>query len=68
MITFINSNYYADRSVAGAIADRVISKLGAETTLQNLLKSMDADMESDIMMYIAQQWDIDVSELDIQED
>ena len=30
MIAFINGNYYADRSVADAIADRVISELGAD--------------------------------------
>ena len=68
MIYFSNGSYYADRSGADALAERVTSELGAEETLLNLLMAMDSDTEADLMMYIAQQWDIDVSELDIQED
>ena len=41
----------------------------SNTTLQTLLLSaMSSDDEADLMMYIARCWDIDVSDLDIQED
>lgn len=68
MIERIKGMYYADRAAADALAERVTSELGAEETLLNLLRAMDSDTEADLMMYIAQQWDIDVSDLDIQED
>ena len=49
-------------------AKLVVTELGTETTLENLLQAMDSDTEADLMMYIARCWDIDVSDLDIQED
>ena len=68
MIERIKGMYYADRAAADALAERVTSELGAEETLLNLLRAMDSDTEADLMMYIARCWDIDVSDLDIQED
>ena len=68
MIKCIEGMYYADRAAADALAERVTSELGAEETLLNLLRAMDSDTEADLMMYIARCWDIDVSDLDIQED
>ena len=68
MIERIKGMYYADRAAADALAERVTSELGAEETLLNLLRAMDSDTEADLMMYIARCWDIDVSDVDIQED
>ena len=68
MIKRIEGMYYADRAAADELAERVTSELGAETTLEDLLSAMDSDTEADLMMYIARCWDIDVSDLDIQED
>ena len=68
MINYIKGMYYADRAAADELAERVVTELGTETTLENLLQAMDSDTEADLMMYIARCWDIDVSDLDIQED
>lgn len=68
MIKCIEGMYYADRSAADELAERVTSELGVETTLEALLSAMSSDDETDLMMYIARCWDIDVSEVDIQED
>lgn len=68
MIKCIEGMYYADRAAADELAERVTSELGATETLEALLATMDSDTEADLMMYIAHDWDIDVSDLDIQED
>ena len=68
MIKCIEGMYYADRAAADELAERVTSELGVETTLENLLSAMNSDTETDLMMYIARCWDIDVSDVDIQED
>ena len=68
MINCIKGMYYADRAAADELAKLVVTELGTETTLENLLQAMDSDTEADLMMYIARCWDIDVSDLDIQED
>lgn len=68
MINCIKGMYYADRAAADELAELVVTELGTETTLENLLQAMDSDTEADLMMYIARCWDIDVSDLDIQED
>ena len=68
MINCIKGMYYADRAAADELAERVVTELGTETTMENLLQAMDSDTEADLMMYIARCWDIDVSDLDIQED
>ena len=68
MIKRIEGMYYADRAAADELAERIKAELGTETTLENLLSAMSSDDEADLMMYIARCWDIDVSDLDIQED
>ena len=68
MINCIKGMYYADRAAADELAELVVTELWTETTLENLLQAMDSDTEADLMMYIARCWDIDVSDLDIQED
>ena len=68
MIKCIEGMYYADRAAADELAELVVTELWTETTLENLLQAMDSDTEADLMMYIARDWDIDVSDLDIQED
>ena len=68
MIKCIEGMYYADRAAADELAERIKAELGTETTLENLLSAMSSDDEADLMMYIARCWDIDVSDLDIQED
>ena len=68
MINCIKGMYYADRAAADELAELVVTELGTETTLENLLRAMDSDTEADLMMYIARCCGIDVSDLDIQED
>ena len=68
MINCIKGMYYADRAAADELAELVVTELGTETTLENLLQAMDSDTEADLMMYIARCWDIDISDLDIQEE
>ena len=68
MINCIKGMYYVDRAAADELAELVVTELGTETTLENLLQAMDSDTEADLMMYIARCWDIDISDLDIQEE